>query len=130
MSETTCTRGLVLFAHGARNPEWAAPFRRVQQLVQARMPEVAVELAFLEFLPPDLPSVVRALVQVGCREVTVKPLFFGSSGHVLRELPGMVAALQAELPGIALRVAPAIGEDAVVLEAMAQACASSWPDTV
>ena len=114
--------GLVLFAHGARNPAWATPFQRVQQLAQASLPEVAVELAFLEFLTPDLPTAVRALAQRGVTAVTVKPLFLGSSGHVLRDLPGMVEALQAELPGVSLRMASAIGEDDAVLAAMAQAC--------
>ncbi len=117
-------RALVLFAHGARNPEWAAPFRRVQQLAQERLPEVSVELAFLEFMQPDLPAAVRWLAQRGCREVTVKPLFFGSSGHVLRDLPGMIAQLQAAFPAMSFRVAQAVGEDAGVLTALAQACIS------
>ena len=124
MTDATRAHALVLFAHGARKPDWAEPFKRVQQLVQAQCPEAAVELAFLEFMSPDLPTTVRALVQRGCMGVTVKPLFFGASGHVLRELPGMVAALQAEYPGLALRVAPAIGEDDAVLAVMAQICAA------
>ena len=41
---------LVLFAHGSRDPEWAAPFRKVQERVAAKSPELEVELAFLEFM--------------------------------------------------------------------------------
>jgi sirohydrochlorin cobaltochelatase len=122
MTKDSAKKALVLFAHGARNPEWASSFRRVQQLAQDRLPEVSVELAFLEFMQPDLPAAVRLLAQRGCDEVTVKPLFFGSSGHVLRDLPGMVAQLQAEYPAMSFRVAQAVGEDAGVLAAVAQAC--------
>ncbi|HQC73311.1 MAG TPA: cobalamin biosynthesis protein CbiX, partial [Candidatus Competibacteraceae bacterium] len=41
------TTALILFAHGARDPEWANPMRRVQAVVRQRMSTVPVELAFL-----------------------------------------------------------------------------------
>ena len=122
MMKDRAKKALVLFAHGARNPEWASSFRRVQQLVQESLPEVSVELAFLEFMQPDLPAAVRLLAERGCDEVTVKPLFFGSSGHVLRDLPGMISQLQAEFPAMSFRVVQAVGEDTGVLAAVAQAC--------
>ena len=50
------TTALILFAHGARDPEWANPMRRVQAVVRQRMSAVPVELAFLEFMAPTLPE--------------------------------------------------------------------------
>jgi sirohydrochlorin cobaltochelatase len=119
------TRSLILFAHGARDPRWAAPFQRLQQITQTQLPDVAVSLAFLEFMTPDLPSSVRQLVQGGCNEVTVVPVFFGQGGHVLRDLPVMVEQLRQEHAGLVLNVAAAVGEDANVLNAIAQYCAQS-----
>jgi sirohydrochlorin cobaltochelatase len=115
---------LVLLAHGARSPDWAGPFLQVQRSVQSRRPDVSVELAFLEFMQPDLPAAVRQLVRQGCVEITVVPLFLGQSGHVLRDLPPMIASLQQECPTVVLRIAHAAGEDAGVLEAMAAYCLS------
>ena len=40
--------GLLLFAHGARDPNWARPFQAVADRVRAARPGVPVELAFLD----------------------------------------------------------------------------------
>ncbi|TFW00790.1 cobalamin biosynthesis protein CbiX [Oxalobacteraceae bacterium OM1] len=115
-------RALVLFAHGARDPRWAEPFRRLQSLVQAQRPGTRVELAFLELMSPRLPELVPELMQAGCRTVTVVPVFFGQGGHVLRDLPAMTDELRAAHPELDLRVSPAVGEDADVLAAIARYC--------
>jgi sirohydrochlorin cobaltochelatase len=117
-------RALVLFAHGARDPRWAEPFRRLQALVQGRLPDTRVELAFLELMEPRLPQLVEGLLREQCREVTVVPVFFGQGGHVLRDLPAMTEQLRQAHPELALRVAPAVGEDEAVLGAIAHYCIS------
>ncbi len=53
---------LILFAHGARDAAWAEPFQRLQKLVQAQLPGVAVALAFLELMTPQLPELTEVLV--------------------------------------------------------------------
>lgn len=118
-------RALVLFAHGARDPKWAQPFQRLQQLVAQQMPNVSVSLAFLELMTPRLPELVRQLMQQGCSDVTVVPVFFGQGGHVLRDLPAMIGQLRNDHPGLTLKVAEAVGEDAQVLNAIAQYCISA-----
>lgn len=47
-------RGLILFAHGARDPGWAAPLHDTVDRVRAEQPDRPVRLAFLEFLAPTL----------------------------------------------------------------------------
>lgn len=122
MSENTA---LILFAHGARDPRWAAPFERLQQVIQAQLPGVAVRLAFLELMTPRLPEVAVELVQAGCSKVTVVPVFLGQGGHVLRDLPLIVTQLKLDHPQIDIRVADAVGESATVLDAMARYCVST-----
>ncbi len=58
MAEQASKQALVLFAHGARAAAWAAPFERLRDLTQPRMPEVRVALAFLELMTPRLPELV------------------------------------------------------------------------
>lgn len=118
-------RSLVLFAHGARDPRWAEPFQRLQQLTQAQLPDVAVSLAFLELMEPRLPGLVKQLVQDGCKEVTVVPIFFGQGGHVLRDLPVMIDQLKKDYPDVAISSVAAVGENADVLNAMARYCVDS-----
>lgn len=115
-------RALVLFGHGARDPKWAEPFLRLQRIIQAQSPEVMVSLAFLELMAPRLPELVAQLVQEGCAEITVVPVFFGQGGHVLRDLPVMTEQLRQAYPGLALKVAQAVGEDSEVLNAIARYC--------
>jgi sirohydrochlorin cobaltochelatase len=113
---------LVLFAHGARDPRWAAPFERLRGLVQAQRPDTVVSLAFLELMEPRLPELVPQLIAKGCDRITVVPVFLGQGGHVLRDLPLMVDGLRDAHPGVALKVVEAVGEDAAVLNAIAQYC--------
>ena len=113
---------LILFAHGARDPRWAAPFERLQQIAQGQLPDVAVRLAFLELMNPRLPETVAELVGAGCMQVTVVPVFLGQGGHVLRVLPLIVEQLRADHPQLQVNVADAVGENPQVLAAIASYC--------
>lgn len=119
----TNPEGIVLFAHGARDPQWALPFHAVLAQVRALRPEAEVRLAFLELMSPDLAATGDELAGLGCPVVTVVPLFLGAGGHVRRDLPALASALAARHPGLQVRVAAAVGESAVVISALA-ACAA------
>jgi len=118
-------RALVLFAHGARDRRWAEPFLRLRQIVREREPDLTVELAFLELMTPRLPELVQRLEDSGHAEVTVVPVFFGQGGHVLRDLPVLVEQLRQAHAELTIKVAGAVGEDAQVLNAVAQYCIDS-----
>ena len=115
-------RALVLFAHGARDPRWAEPFKRLQGIVQSQSSELQVELAFLELMSPRLPELVPELVSAGVVEVTVVPVFLGQGGHVMRDLPLIIDELKVVYPAVAFKIAGAVGEDPQVLNAMATYC--------
>ena len=112
-------RGMVLFAHGARDVRWAEPFERLRVRIEARRPDLAVTIAFLEHMEPDLGQAVRALAERGVTRVRVVPLFFGRGGHLRDDFPRHVARAQAAAPAVAIDVAPAAGEDPSVIEALA-----------
>jgi sirohydrochlorin cobaltochelatase len=115
-------QALILFAHGARDPRWAAPFERLREIAQAALPGTVVTLAFLELMSPRLPEAVAELVRDGCERVSLVPVFLGQGGHVLRDLPVLVEELRGAHPGLEITVAPAVGEDAAVLAAIAGYC--------
>ena len=112
-------RGLLLFAHGARDARWARPFEDVVARVRAAAPAVAVELAYLEFKRPGLLEAGARLAAGGCTRVDVVPLFLGAGGHVRRDVPDLFAHLQRAHEGVTWRLQPAIGEAGAVLQAMA-----------
>ncbi len=113
--------GLILFAHGARDPRWAAPFEAVAAQVRQQRPDVAVRLAYLEIMTPSLADAGADLVAAGCQRVQVLPLFLGAGGHVRKDLPLLVDTLRAAHPGLAVTLLPAVGELPTVVAAMASA---------
>ncbi|MCA1322956.1 sirohydrochlorin chelatase [Herbaspirillum sp. alder98] len=119
---TLSMRSLVLFAHGARDPAWAQPFERLRALVQAARPELSVQLAFLELMQPDLPSLAAAEIGRGVSAITVVPVFLGQGGHVRRDLPQLIGSLRQSHPGVVIDVVDAVGEDDAVLQAIAAYC--------
>lgn len=112
-------RGLLLFAHGARDPRWAEPFEAVVRRAQAGDPGVEVRLAFLELMTPSLPDAGAALAQAGCERVDIVPLFLGAGGHVRKDIPALVAALEQAWPQVQWRLQRAIGESPRLIDAMA-----------
>ncbi len=118
-------QALVLFAHGARDPRWAQPFKKLQAIAQQQLAGTQVELAFLELMEPRLPEVVDQLAANGCQHVSVVPVFLGQGGHVLRDLPPMIEELRARHPQLQLTVSDAVGESPDVLQAIAAYCVSS-----
>ncbi|MDP1900438.1 MAG: CbiX/SirB N-terminal domain-containing protein [Rubrivivax sp.] len=117
--------GLILFAHGARDPSWAAPFEAVAQRVRQARPGQAVRLAYLECMTPSLVEAGAALVAEGCAQVLVLPMFLGTGGHVRKDLPVLLAQLQQAHPAARFTLLGAIGEVDSVVAAMAQAAAAA-----
>ena len=115
------TTALILFAHGARDPEWANPMRRVQAAIRQLASEMTVELAFLEFLTPTLPEAVAKLVAQGSDKVVVMPMFIARGGHLKNDLPGIIEVLRSTHPKVEFSLGGAIGEDESVVQAMAVA---------
>ncbi|MFZ6687150.1 sirohydrochlorin chelatase [Undibacterium sp. SXout11W] len=115
---------LILFAHGARDPRWAAPFLRLQKMTQESLPDCAVELAFLEFMTPSLPELVSDMVAKGIQKITVSPIFLGQGGHVLRDLPILIEQLKTQHAELDIHLATAVGEQESVLLAIRDYCVS------
>lgn len=112
---------LILFAHGARDPEWANPMRCVQAAVRQRVTDVPVELAFLEFMKPTLPECAAQLVGEGANKVVILPMFIARGGHLKNEAPEILAMLRSTYPDVEFSMSGPIGENEIVIQAMATA---------
>ena len=125
--DTAATRGLLLFAHGARDPLWARPFQAVAARCRSARGESPdadpshsrVALAFLEFMQPGLIAAGAQLAASGCQQVDIVPLFLGAGGHVRKDLPALVMQLRAQHPSVAWQLRRAVGEADAMVEAMA-----------
>lgn len=120
-------QGLILFAHGARDPRWALPFENVAARVRTARPDCPVHLAFLEFMAPTLPEAGATLALAGCTQVDVLPMFLGTGGHVRKDLPVLMDALRAGHPGTTFTLHAAVGEMDAVTAAMAGVASALLP---
>lgn len=111
--------GLLLFAHGARDPGWATPFKEIQRRLLAAGPTWPVELAFLEWMAPTLDQAAERLVAQGVATVLVVPLFMAQGGHIKQDLPRLLAELGQRHPAVTFRVTSAVGEIPEILDALA-----------
>lgn len=112
--------GLLLFAHGARDPAWARPFEAIAGRIAAARPGLPMALAYLELMQPDIGAAAADLVARGCTRIHIVPMFLGASGHVRRDVPPLVEQLRQRHGGTWL-LHPAIGEQEAVVRAMADA---------
>lgn len=120
-------QALILFGHGARDPQWARPLQAIRAVLEARRPDLVVELAFLEYLSPSLDDCVAALAAAGATDIRIFPVFIAQGGHLVREVPVMLGALSRRFPQVTLTMLPVAGESPIVIEAMAAAACDVLP---
>ena len=113
-------KAIVIFAHGARDPEWARPFEHLRDEVMMRTPGIAVTVAFLEHMQPGLPETLDELIAANVREIDIVPAFMAQGGHLKRDLPLLVDEARTRHPQVRFVLRPALGEAPGVIAAMAR----------
>ncbi len=111
--------GIILFGHGARNPDWAEPFHRIRASILRRAPRTSVELGFLELMRPTLDEAIDTLVAQGVQRISIVPIFMAAGSHVKKDLPQLAATAMDRHPGVTIDIAAPVGEAAPVIDAMA-----------
>jgi sirohydrochlorin cobaltochelatase len=114
-------QALILFAHGARDPQWALPFQRLVAELGELLPGERVVLAFLDLMQPSLPACAASLYGEGVRSLRVVPVFLGTGGHLKEDLPKLVATIRKSCADMDIAVEPPIGEQPEVIAAIARA---------
>ena len=118
-STTTLSLGIILFAHGSREPQWRAPIEAVALQISARQPDALVRCAYLEICDPSLLDAASELIAAGARQLRVFPLFLGVGKHAREDLPLLIAQVRAAHPDVRIELLPAAGEYAQMTALMA-----------
>jgi len=100
--------GIVVVGHGTADPSGAEETRALARLIAERLPDVPVELGFLEVIGPSIATAVTALAGRGCRELVAAPLLLLTAGHARRDLPAALAEA-ARMAGVGVRQSEALG---------------------
>lgn len=116
----TSARAIVLFGHGSRDPLWRLPMETVAARLRTLRPGTPVRCAYLELESPSLSDATADLVGGGATQVTIVPMFLGTGRHAREDLPAIVDGLRAAHPAVEFVLRKPVGEDARVLDLIAQ----------
>ena len=125
----TLHSALILFAHGARDPEWAEPFRAIAARVAGNRKDLAVRLAFLEFQTPTLADAIAELAAAGYPAIRIAPLFMAQGGHLKHDVPQLLDAIRMRQPALSIELLPAIGDVDCLRDAIAGWLIATVPGT-
>lgn len=117
---------LILFAHGARDPDWRAPVDALATRLRAALPAARVQAAFLERMSPTLGEAIDAAVSAGSRRVVVAPVFWAPGGHLKHDVPLLIEQARERHAGVTFEVWPALGECDAVLDGITGAYRTLW----
>lgn len=108
--------GVLVVGHGTADPVGAGECRQVAAAVAGLLPEVPVELGFLEVIAPTIDDAVARLVARGCDDVVAAPLLLFAAGHARHDVPEAVAAAAAAR-GVRVRQSAPFGIDDAIVQA-------------
>lgn len=112
-------RGVVLLAHGSqRGNDTYDGLQDMVRRLQARLGQrqAKVIMACLEFIEPNLPQAVSALVDQGFRRITVMPFLLGHGTHSTVDLEEEIARALDARPGTEVAAAQSLGADPAMVQ--------------
>ena len=79
--------GVVVVGHGTANPVGAAETKNIVAQVDAILPNIPVELGYLEVIEPTIEMAVERLAARGCKKVVALPILLFAAGHAKQDVP-------------------------------------------
>lgn len=113
--------GILLFAHGSRNPAWAREFETLRDEVKKSATHALVELCYLELCEPGFSAGVNALVSSGATEIEIVPIFLAPGKHTMEDLPALIEVAQQAHANITFKARATLLEDELMRAAIARA---------
>jgi len=104
-----CKKALLFLGHGSRAREANEAMYGVIDLVREATDFDIVEAGFLDLNPPSVTEAMATCVRQGADRVLVMPYFLHLGMHVQRDLPRVIAELQAEHPQVEVVLGRHIG---------------------
>jgi sirohydrochlorin cobaltochelatase len=132
--------GIILFAHGSRDPLWRGPIEAVANRIRAEHAAQHVRCAYLELCEPSLPDAVKVMTSelsdtinsialsadsiranlLKRLKIRIVPMFLGMGKHAREDLPQLLIDLRQAHPEVEFEVTATVGEDERVTALLAQ----------
>ncbi|MEM7141208.1 MAG: sirohydrochlorin chelatase [Actinomycetota bacterium] len=105
----TGTEGLLLVGHGSRCMISEAQMHEIGDHVAAALPDVVVEVGFLEMTNPPAGVVLDEMVARGCERVVVLPLMLLGASHAKSDVPAIVVEGRLRHPSVPIEFGSPFG---------------------
>ena len=112
--------GIILFAHGSRDPQWCLPIEAVALQIRQLEPQTPTRCAYLELCKPTLAEAAIDLIAGGVNKIKVFPLFLGVGKHAREDLPLLIEELKISHPDVVVQLLPTAGESPQLIALMAE----------
>jgi sirohydrochlorin ferrochelatase len=109
LNKTHNRTGVLLIAHGSREPAANDDLRDLVARVAAGGTYAIVEGCFLELAEPDLPTGAERCINRGATRVLIVPYFLSAGVHLQRDLAAARDELSRRYPHVDFRLGSALG---------------------
>jgi sirohydrochlorin cobaltochelatase len=117
----TNKRALVLFSHGSLLCGSGEALEAHAARLRERGDFDLVSLGYLNYSEPKFAEAVELAASAGITEIVVVPYFLVPGFFITKSLPEAVAQAQAQFPRLSFTVAPPLGDDASLVDALLDA---------
>jgi precorrin-8X/cobalt-precorrin-8 methylmutase len=108
--------GIVVAAHGSRDPAAIAEVETLLALMRKQVPDRKIAHGFLEFALPTIDDAVRAMVEDGAGRVVMLPALLLAATHAKNDMPGELTLLKRQFPGVEFHFGAPTNLDPLLLQ--------------
>ncbi|MEO6259975.1 MAG: CbiX/SirB N-terminal domain-containing protein [Thermoanaerobaculia bacterium] len=120
-------QAIVLFSHGSVLCGAERNLMELAAFMRERGDAPIVEVAFLNYLPPDLGATIAHCISLGATSVVITPYFLVAGKFVIDDLPAAIARVREEHPSLPIITADVIGFHSAMVDAVIGAIATARP---
>jgi sirohydrochlorin cobaltochelatase len=102
-------KAVLIVSHGSRSQDAVDQFGQVVSMVQQNGHFPIVKGAHMELAQPDIPTVIKDLVDAGNTEIVVVPYFLFNGNHIKNDIPEILNGLKLLYPDVAFKFGDPIG---------------------
>jgi len=104
-------KGVLIVGHGSRQKSTERTLEAVVEMARLKLPDIPMEIAYMEFGEMDIPSGLNSLIDRKADEIAVVPYFLFDGIHILEDIPGILSEFEASHEGVKISMGRPLGAD-------------------
>ena len=105
-------KGVLVVGHGSRQKKTEQTLEAVVEMARLTLPEMPMEIAYMEFGAQNIPAGLSALVARGAKSIVVAPYFLFDGIHLREDIPNALDAYRKAHPDVEIVLGRPFGVDA------------------